>query len=241
MIQTLWKWARSTGVARYLLLMAFPLFGRPLHFVAGDSRRSYASARFGVVALPLAAAGLWVLAMTLFFDGVAIELLPRLNASLGEVAAYRRMTLLNNIVKWETLLLILGGVLALSHLRYAYFRLARKAVVRFGRPGLQVPLVPRKYFLVSTSSTALLYGIAGVLFGLVQRYGVEHHALIQSVAASSWFAALLLAFGGASWIGWRNRQAAHLELYGSAKASRWVDLAVIPLLLVPLLLVGLLI
>ena len=238
MIQTLWKWARSTGVARYLLLLAFPLFGRPLHFVAGDSRRSYASARFGVVTLPLAAAGLWVIAMTLFFDGVAIELVPRLNATLGEVAAYRRMTLLNNIVKWETALLILGGVLALSYLRYGYYRLARKAVVRFGQPG---PLVPRKYFLVSTSSTAFLYGIAGVLFGLVQRYGVEHRALIQSVAASPWFGALLLAFGVAHLIGWRNRQAAHVELYGSAKASRWVDLAVIPLLLVPLLLVGLLI
>ncbi|CAE6709250.1 hypothetical protein XA1311A_06340 [Xanthomonas arboricola] len=208
-IKNLWRWMRKLGLANYIILVFFPFVGRQNHFVMGVSAKSYARARIGW-ASPLAASGVWVLAMNNFFRYLSDKNFEGLVKQLGANEAYSRTSLGMAIVRYETILIIVGGISIWALVRWGYHRIARHIL----EPWEKVQRVPLKYYLVSTSSIVLFFGLFGWLFALLVRFYNGDIRPVADFVGEGALVVLLLCCGLAIHVALWNAQQSRKELYG---------------------------
>jgi len=217
-----WRILRTSGAAKYIILVLFPLIGRPFHFVNGPDSKSYARARIGW-AFPLAASAMWVLAMNSIFNYFSDRKFENFVAVLGANEAYKRINFFALLVRYETIFLIVGGIAIVAFIRWNYHRLARKALRRWF-PG--VPSVPFKYYLVSTSSSMLIIGFGAWLLALSLRfYNGDIRPLIDG-AGNYVVAGLIISYCLLFYLAFENRKKSVRQIYGGM--ALLVDLAAIP-------------
>jgi len=235
-MKKLWKWLRLAGIAKYLFLIFFPLFGRPRHFIEGVERRSYAFARFGL-ALPLAAGGIWALSIAMFLEALLLSNFEETSKLIGALEAHRRVTMIKSVSSWMTLIWVVMGIMILSAIRMGHHRLAQRVLRKFPPNGEAVPF---RYFMTATSSTAFLYGLFALAISALQRYGSEHLKQIERLASSGPVLVLMLVFVvahmkavensrkvrrdlyGPGWRHWLVLVADLLFLFGALKIIKWI-------------------
>ncbi|MCW0404922.1 hypothetical protein NB689_000306 [Xanthomonas sacchari] len=217
-----WRILRTSGVAKYIVLVLFPLIGRPLHFVNGSTSKGYARARIGW-AFPLAASAIWVLAMNSIFHYFSDRKFENLVEVLGANEAYRRVNFFTFLVRYETTFLIVVGIAIVAFIRWNYHRLARKALRRWFP---EVPSVPFKYYLVATSSSTLIIGFGAWLLALSLRfYNGDIRPLVDG-AGKGVVTGLIILYCFILYLAFENRKRSVHQIYGGMALV--VDLAKIP-------------
>ncbi|WP_295935238.1 hypothetical protein [uncultured Xanthomonas sp.] len=227
-----WRWLRARGIANYIILLGFPLFGKPLHFIKGATGRGYARARIGW-ALPLAASGVWVFAMNTIFHFLGDRQFEVLAKNVGATEAYKRMNIIAQILRYETILIIFCGIVSIAFIRWNYHRLARIILKKWWE---NIPIVPFKYYLVSTSSSAFLIGLGSLLLAsLIRYFNGDIRPAVEWLGTGVVNCVLILYFL-AFYVSIINRKRAVIGVYGPI----WwlVDFGAVVVLFLMLLLVG---
>ncbi|GEM_PF-1919980 len=230
-----WRKLREWGIAKFVVLLFFPLFGRPLDFVDGPQRRSYAFAKWGW-ALPLAAASVWAKAMVTFYTFVSRSDFDVYAQRLGAQKAHAHVVTTEKIMFWETLILICVVAAVVAAVRFGYFLFASWVVSKFRRAPQRVPF---RYFLTSTSSTMFLYGC--VFWGVSLYF--RHMSYVQPVLSIVGEKGTFIALGILGLLSYRvfqNRAMGVKELYGSSWIPFLVDVTAFAVLMGLLLLIPML-
>lgn len=213
-----WRKLREWGVAKFFVLLFFPLFGRPLDFVNGPQRRSYAFAKWGW-ALPFAAASVWAKAMVTLYNFVSQSDFDVYAQRVGAQKAHTQVITIGKLLFLETFILICVIVGAVAVLRFFYFLLVRLVLTNFRKAPQNLPF---RYFLTATSSTLFLCGC--VVWGVA--IYVRHVSGAQSVlrlVGEKGVVIVLAVLGLLVYRGLQNRLLGVKELYKSSLIPLFVD------------------